>query len=190
MIRTTVVTYSLTRSSHLQQWCRSTLVGYAGAMMIPQPPKQPPPQQRSSIHPRSFLAGVDGSNTQQHRPQTRNQSSSTNTNEPSPVTTVHPVSTSSFHFASTDYTASFLRGPTTTTTTTPHTNDMMRTQALHYIQHTFDGNFWFKDPVSYIYIYIFWWVDDRVVLVVAASRLVEHHLSKPFLKSMPKIYQF
>jgi hypothetical protein len=141
MIRTTVVPYSLTRSSHLQQWCRKTLIGYAGAMI-------PPPQRR--IHPRSCCRGVDGgSNTQQHRPQTRNQSSSTNTNEPSPVTTVHPSSTSSFHFASTDYTASFLHVPTTTTT--PHTNDMMRTQALHYIQHTFDGNLWFKDPVSYIF---------------------------------------
>jgi hypothetical protein len=158
MIRTTVVPYSLTRSSHLQQWCRSTLVGYAGAMMIPPPIQQQPQLRIRIIHQRSCWS-MDGSNTQQHRPHKRNQSSLTNTNDPSPVT-VHPASSSSFHFASTDYTASFLRVPTTTT---PHTNEMMRTQALHYIQHTFDGNLWFKDPVSYIY--IFWWVGDQVVLV-------------------------
>jgi hypothetical protein len=49
----------------------------------------------------------------------------------------------SFHFASTDFTSCFLHVPQA-----PNPDDVLRTAALHYLNHIFDPTFWFNDPVS------------------------------------------
>ena len=54
---------------------------------------------------------------------------------------------SSFHFASTDYSNSFLD-----VTQAPNPNDNLRVSALYYLKHIFDPAFWFNDPVSSLFV--------------------------------------